>query len=210
MWDWNGTLLDDVQTCVDSINQMLRRRNLEELSTDRYRSVFGFPVKDYYEKVGFDFSAEPFDVMAVEFIDLYRQKLPFSRLFPEVRDTLEHLHKKEYRQFVLSAMEQQMLESSLVQKGIRHYFEMVAGTGDHFAHGKDDAAQWLAGHLNGHPYSVLLIGDTVHDFEVAKGQGWQCVLVTNGHQIADRLSSLGCTVVDKMEELGNLLNHHSG
>ena len=58
IWDWNGTLLDDKWLCVESINQALQKRNLPELSDDRYMEVFTFPVQEYYKAVGFDFDKE--------------------------------------------------------------------------------------------------------------------------------------------------------
>ena len=57
IWDWNGTLLNDMELCVHTINEMLQKRNLHELSVDEYKEVFSFPVKDYYQKIGFDYGA---------------------------------------------------------------------------------------------------------------------------------------------------------
>jgi len=54
IWDWNGTLLNDIQLCVQTINEMLDKRNLPLLSVNDYKDVFSFPVKNYYQKIGFD------------------------------------------------------------------------------------------------------------------------------------------------------------
>ena len=48
IWDYNGTLLNDVKLCVTIINEMLKARNLPVMSIERYRKLFDFPVKDYY------------------------------------------------------------------------------------------------------------------------------------------------------------------
>ena len=53
VWDWNGTLLDDVQVCVDTMNAMLEKRGLPLLDTARYREIFTFPVQEYYRAAGF-------------------------------------------------------------------------------------------------------------------------------------------------------------
>ena len=50
IWDWNGTLLNDIELCVLTINELLERRNLTLLSVEDYREVFSFPVKNYYQK----------------------------------------------------------------------------------------------------------------------------------------------------------------
>ena len=69
IWDWNGTLLDDVWLCVDIINAMLGRRGVPALDRERYRRIFDFPVPIYYERAGFDFSRETFAAAADEFCD---------------------------------------------------------------------------------------------------------------------------------------------
>jgi len=67
IWDWNGTLLDDAEICLEAINIMLKKRHLPELSMERYRDVFTFPVIEYYREVGFDFTLEAWDPVATEF-----------------------------------------------------------------------------------------------------------------------------------------------
>lgn len=43
IWDWNGTLLNDADLAVQTMNQLLERRGLQVLSVDDYKSVFTFP-----------------------------------------------------------------------------------------------------------------------------------------------------------------------
>jgi phosphoglycolate phosphatase len=209
VWDWNGTLLNDINICVDSINRMLQSRNIPLLSYDSYRDVFGFPVRDYYAKAGFDFFKEPFDVVAVEFIDIYRTHLPECSLFPEVIQVLEQISKSKLPQYVLSAMEQEMLESSLHEKGITQYFKIIAGTGDHFADGKLGSAKRLQKLIGLKPAHVLMIGDTIHDYEVAMEMGWQSILISNGHQSEIRLLETGRPVLQSLTMIGKYLNGYS-
>ena len=57
LWDWNGTLLDDVALCVDALNRLLRIYHYpQQYSLAQYREIFGFPIEDYYIRAGFDFS----------------------------------------------------------------------------------------------------------------------------------------------------------
>ena len=58
IWDWNGTLLNDAELALFSINVMLKKRLLPTLSLPEYKQVFNFPVKDYYLRIGFDFEKE--------------------------------------------------------------------------------------------------------------------------------------------------------
>ena len=69
IWDWNGTLLNDTKLAVESMNKILLKRGLPVLTVERYKHVFTFPVRDYYQSVGFDFDKEPFEIPAMEFIE---------------------------------------------------------------------------------------------------------------------------------------------
>ena len=40
LWDWNGTLLNDTDICVASINELLQERNLPTLSREEYLQQF--------------------------------------------------------------------------------------------------------------------------------------------------------------------------
>ena len=61
IWDFNGTVLDDMQVGIDSVNEMLAARGLPTLSgVTEYRAAFDFPVEDYYRRLGFDFDREDF------------------------------------------------------------------------------------------------------------------------------------------------------
>ena len=206
VWDWNGTLLDDVDICVDSINEMLVPRNIPPLNYDSYRRIFGFPVKDYYAEAGFDFNSEPFDVVAIQFIDIYRNHLPSCNLFPDVAGVLDFFTKKKISQYILSAMEQKMLEHSLHEKGIYGYFAFVSGTTDHYANNKLDAANRLQQIISVAPENILMIGDTVHDHEVAGVMNWKNLLIASGHQSLQRLLPTGRMVFDNLASFMKFLN----
>jgi len=200
IWDWNGTLLNDIDICLESINMLLQERSCQQLNRKQYRDIFTFPVKKYYEKAGFDFSTETFDEIAMDFIALYHNRLSDSPLHKNAEQTLKYFRQNGYRQQIVSAMEHKSLINSIQDKGILPYFENIAGIDNHFAESKADIAQNLIHELNLNKTQVCLIGDTIHDFEVAKKTGCQCILVADGHQSAERLKKTGCIVVD------NLLN----
>ena len=62
IWDWNGTLLNDLTLCVDLLNVSLEKRKLPEMTEEKYRKKFLFPIKTFYESIGFDFSKEDFTI----------------------------------------------------------------------------------------------------------------------------------------------------
>ena len=71
VWDWNGTLLNDVELNCAIMNRMLLERGKKPLpDLETYRRIFGFPIKGYYERAGFDFSREPYEDVADEYLSL--------------------------------------------------------------------------------------------------------------------------------------------
>ena len=74
IWDWNGTLLNDAWLCVEVMNLLLKRRDLKEIDLNIYQSVFGFPIIDYYRRLGFTFEKESFEIPGTEFIIEYNKR----------------------------------------------------------------------------------------------------------------------------------------
>ena len=202
IWDWNGTLLDDTELCVKTINEMLLKRNLQQLSVSKYKDVFSFPVKDYYQKIGFDFKNEPFEIPALEFIDNYNGRVQRCTLHKSSTTVLRYFQSVGIRQFILSAMKQDALELCLEQQKVSHFFEHISGLDNHYAVSKLKNGQKLLSALNLEANKVVLIGDTVHDYEVAHKLGCRCILIANGHQSRQILDSTGVLVID---EIGQLL-----
>ncbi len=201
IWDWNGTLLNDVDICVDSINILLKERGHNTLNISRYKSIFTFPVKDYYTKAGFDFSAEPFDEIAIKFIDIYKEKIKKSGLFGEAGNILSYFRDKKYRQLIVSAMQNDFLNKTVSERGIAGFFERVSGLDNHYAAGKVEIAKNLLAELSISPAEACFVGDTIHDYEVAKEIGTRCLLVSSGHQSYERLKKTGCPVVRSLGEV---------
>ena len=201
IWDWNGTLLDDIDLCIETINGLLTRRNLPLLNFEKYREVFAFPVKDYYEEIGFDFRREPFETPAKEFIEKYNKEVVHCKLHDGVKEVLRWFQEQGKQQIILSAMEQNILEWTLQQHQITGYFNKISGLDNHYAVSKINNGKALIKTLNLNPDEICLIGDTTHDFEVARTLGCKCILVADGHQSEERLCATGSKVLKRLSKL---------
>jgi phosphoglycolate phosphatase len=201
IWDWNGTLLDDTQLCVQTMNELLGKRDLPLLTAIRYKNVFSFPVKEYYRKIGFDFEVEPFEIPALEFINRYNQQMNQCSLHMDSLKLLNHFHSLGIRQFVLSAMKQDALDECLHHHQISHFFDHVSGLDNHYAVSKVENGHQLISTWKLKAHEMVLIGDTVHDYEVATGLGCRCILISNGHQSKDVLQHTGALVLDELNQL---------
>ena len=201
IWDWNGTLLNDIDHCIRSINVLLNDRKLPEINKETYKEVFSFPVKEYYKTIGFDFEKEDFSIPAHQFIDIYNEGFDSCSLQKSTVEVLTYFKEKGIRQFVLSAMEHEMLEKTLEMKGITRFFEGIAGLKDHYAVSKIHQGKQLINDFNIDKEKTWLIGDTIHDFEVATELGIRCILIADGHQSEERLQKTGGTVISDIKQL---------
>jgi phosphoglycolate phosphatase len=201
IWDWNGTLLDDAEICREAINKMLKVRNLPELSLEKYRDVFTFPVIEYYKEVGFNFDIEEWEPVAMEFINLYLSALPSCGLTPFAAKALETFKLKGYRQAIISAMQHDALLKSVSALDISEYFDFIGGIGDHYGGGKIENARNYFNQAGLKPEMITLIGDTLHDSQVANELNCKCILVATGHQSYQRLSNSGLNVINNLSEI---------
>ncbi len=209
LWDWNGTLLNDMSLCIKSMNRLLKQRKLPLLCSDRYLQVFTFPVKDYYSKLGFDFATEPFEIPAEEFILHYTAGISQVPLFNDAVSVLDYFEKKGYRQYIVSAMEHSALIQSVKERNILHYFQKVAGINDNLAFGKTTIARQLISDQKIDTTRCVFIGDTLHDAEVASEINVQSLLISKGHQHHERLKKTGNPVLNSLYDVISFIDAES-
>jgi phosphoglycolate phosphatase len=209
-WDWNGTLLNDVHTCIDAMNIVLSRRKIPLLNIHTYRQIFTFPVIDYYEKLGFDFAVDPFTRLAEEYLIEYDVLAQKAFLFPGAAEVLSHLHSKGYSQIILSAMRQADLHKQVENAKISYWFEDIIGLQDIYAKSKvENAIQYIRKNAF-NPDDIYMIGDTYHDYEVSKAIGCRCILIANGHQHLRDLSSDDVKILGDISEVCDFLEQSCG
>ncbi|MFW5708546.1 MAG: HAD family hydrolase [Bacteroidota bacterium] len=205
LWDWNGTLLNDVDHCIRCMNLLLEARRLTLLEKERYLDVFTFPVKEYYTLLGFDFHKEPFEIPAEEFIVHYNKGLEEVPLHDDVTETLAFISKKGIDQYIVSAMQHDALLASVTIRKIADYFRQINGIEDNLAFGKTAIAREIIKVHDLDPQHTLLVGDTLHDAEVADASGVECVLIARGHQHKVRLAAAGKPVYSSLKEWATTL-----
>ena len=180
VWDFNGTLLDDVAHGIACVNSLLAKRNMPTLqSVDAYHSVFCFPIEEYYRRLGL-LDVDDYPTLAAEWVGAYRAKEKELPVRKEAKALLKRLASASVKQIVLSATEVEMLKKQLYYLSLGEYFGEILGRKDYYATDKSDIAiAWREAHPTAH---VLMIGDTDHDLKAAQAAGFDCVLVAGGHQ----------------------------
>ena len=200
IWDWNGTLLDDVDAAVNALNRMLDVRGVPPTSRDYYRGHFGFPVRPFYAELGVDLEHEDWDRICVDFHRFVEEEP--KRLRPDAYEALTLAAQFGMRQFVLSALREDLLKRDMAAAGIDSFFEAIFGVDNLDGATKLDRGRDLVRHLSAAkektPPRMICVGDTLHDAEVAQALGAQCILVDGGHQTAERLAAAGVPVTSSL------------
>jgi len=207
IWDWNGTLFNDVELCANVMNLLLTQEYLPNISIKKYKEIFTFPVVEYYKIAGHTFEKNSFEVLGKQFMDEYELRKNSCDLFIGAKAILSELKSKKIQQHLLSAYEQNSLNRILKHFAIDKYFQNIVGLDNIYAGGKAHLAKNLALKIrsNGTAGNILLIGDTIHDFEVAGEINSDCILLSHGHQNQERLLTLGIPVVNNFDELSDIL-----
>jgi phosphoglycolate phosphatase len=201
IWDFNGTILDDVAHGIDCVNVMLEKRGLPILpDKTAYRKAFGFPIDEYYRRLGFDFEKEDYDtVLAPEWVALYLAGEAGCPLMEGVRETMDAIRALGIRQTVLSASKLDQLTAQLERLGLEEVFEEIIGLDNIHARSKrEQALDWKRRHPHARP---LFVGDTEHDADVAASVGGDCLLYTGGHQPVEKLAGRGVPLIGSIREI---------
>ena len=201
IWDWNGTLFDDVELCANIMNQLLKEANLPKISVTEYRDIFTFPVIDYYKALGHDVGVENWEKISHQFINEYEKNKYDFTIYPDAENVLKEIQSFGISQSVLSAYKQDTLDELVRHFNLNKFFIRLVGLDNIYAASKlDNGLKWIE-ELGFKDGEVLLVGDTLHDCEVAEAIGADAVLLSLGHQSKERLNGCKIPIIDSLSEL---------
>ncbi len=204
IWDWNGTLLNDVGAALNSVNAMLKRRGKPQINMEQYYEYIGIPIRRFYEHI-LDLETEEYSEVLKEYNKGYEQQIYEIGLSKGAKETLEKLQKAGIRQMIVSSCEQNQLNNYIKHFDLGNYFDAVLGSEDFFAGSKVERAKLYLETNRIDPASVLVVGDLVHDYQMAQNIGAACILVSIGHQSETTLVESGAKVVASISQIMNII-----
>ncbi len=205
IWDWNGTLLNDVDYAIGCMNRLLAARGMPKLDRDSYRRIFTFPVEDYYLRLGFDLERESFEALSREFIDHYYSSLEEPALYFGAGEIIDELARLGIQQCILSAMEKGPLLRQLDNHRLVGRLATIQGLDHINATSKKAEGESLLQKMQVDRQEVLFVGDTRHDLDVARHLGLRAVLLTHGHQEQNERLPGAMNICQDLWELRELL-----
>lgn len=200
IWDWNGTLHDDARASWESVNDMLARRDMPLITFEQYSSYVETPIIGFYRHI-FDLEKISFDQIAEEFHSGFDIHMKTRGLMPGAAQVLERFSSAGIRQVIVSSSEKGWLMRYAERYGILDYFDEVLGADDLEAGSKIDRARSYIERCGIDPQNTLVVGDLLHDAEMAQAIGARCALVAKGHQLRQHLEPSGQLILDDITEL---------
>jgi len=205
IWDFNGTLLSDAQLGVDCDNYVFDTLGLKRITIEDYRRHMTMPVRDFYTALGVDLNVYKYETISRLWLDRFNRHAVSVGLVPGVLELTERLKAAGFTQSILSASYEKSLLEQCEALGLCRHISEIGGLGDESAQKKTDIGRRQIEKLGLKGRDCVLVGDMVADSELADALGTDCVLVSWGHNSAERLEKTGRTVVRDMGELERVL-----
>ena len=204
IFDWSGTLVDDLGPVIEATNVVFGKYGLAPLDRESFRRNFRLPYREFYAEVLPDVALEELEG---HFRQAFAAALTPVTVLPHGREKLEWCRRLGLRAFVLTSMDASAFERQLDAFGWRHHFEATySGVLD-----KRDVIHRILETHQLDPHETAFIGDMTHDVETARHGGIFSIAVLTGYNHAERLASVSpdLTVPD-LRALRELLDERRG
>lgn len=206
VWDWNGTLLDDLPLVVESVNVLMAERDLDPITVADYTATYTRPVRVFYERL---FGRAVDDAEWAQVDDVFHAAYDeavedHASLMAGARDALAAVADRGLTQSLLSMYRHARLVPLVERFGILHRFEVVqgvrgAGGGHKLPHLERHLERMI--HVHGDdPTGVVVIGDAIDDAVAAAHVGAACVLLASGSHPVEELEQAGVPVVTTLPD----------
>ncbi len=199
IFDWSGTLVDDLPAVWRANNHVFERAGVEPMSLERFREEFELPFKPFYDRHTPDV---PDDQREAWFHGHFPEVIHLIEELPHARSFLELCRRLGIRMAVFSAIAAPQFEYLCAKNGFGEFFEAVEL-------GVRDKRERIADLLTGHglkPEETLFIGDMQHDVDAARAGGvYACATLTGYNTLGQLRESEPHLIVEHLGELAEIL-----
>lgn len=201
VWDWNGTLLDDLPVVVESVSRSIAEFGFGPITADDYRDHYTRPVRHFYDSLFARIvTDDEWQVLNATFHDAYFSLANDVALSPGAREAMELLADSGWTQSLLSMSPQGWLEGIVTRLGLFDYFEKVEGLSGVTGGLK---ATHMEAHLGGQGLNgarVVVVGDTPDDVAAARHVGATPILFDGGSHHVEVLEAEGVPIAATISE----------
>ena len=201
IFDWSGTLVDDLPAVLRATNHVFRQAGRPEMSLDQFRAEFCLPFTPFYDR---HLPGVPMAQLETWFHERFREVQDLVEPLPHAREFLIFCRKRRLRTFLLSTVHPDHWEPQAARAGFREFIDRpYTGILD-----KRKMIHQILSENALVPVETVFIGDMAHDIETAKHGGIHSVAVLTGYNKLDQLRAAGPDHI--VEHLGELLELLAG
>ena len=204
LWDWNGTLLDDLSASLEAVNMTLDVYGKKRIDLDEYKSYLDTPIYKFYEHL-FDFEKTPMNDLSMYYRKFYDELEDTIKIADGALQALQKCKEKGIKQYIISASHTDDIEKYMKKLGVTDLFDKISGSDDRKAGSKVERARLLIEEEKIPKEQCVMIGDSLHDLLTAQEIGVDVILYSGGHQAKEELLATGKTVCDDFLEIVNIL-----
>jgi phosphoglycolate phosphatase-like HAD superfamily hydrolase/ADP-ribose pyrophosphatase YjhB (NUDIX family) len=195
IFDWSGTLVDDLPAVLKASNYVLAQAGKAVMSLEQFRSEFTLPFTKFYDRHLPHISLEQIEEW---FHAEFRKSQGVVVPLPHAREFLEFCRARNVRTFLLSSVHTEHFQAQCAVLGFDAYLER-SYTGVWDKRGK--IHEILREH-GLQPEETLFIGDMEHDIHTAKHGGIHSCAVLTGYNTLEQLRAAEPDLI--VEHLGEL------
>jgi len=195
IFDWSGTLVDDLPAVWRATNYVLTQAERAEMSLEQFRAEFSLPFTGFYDR---HIPHVPLPQLEEWFHCRFREVQDSVCALPHARDFLEFCRRRKLRNFLLSTVHRDHFAVQAAVTGFGEYLEKCyVGIWD-----KRKKIHEILKENHLEPGETLFIGDMQHDIETAKHGGIHSCAVLTGYNTLEQLRVAGPDLM--VEHLGEL------
>ncbi len=204
IFDWCGTLIDDLEAVWKATNRTFEQANVAPLTLEQFRAEFQLPFRPFYERYTPHCSEAQLEGW---YLEAFEDEQGSVKPFPHSEAFLEYCQRQKIKTFVLSSIHPRHFETHLQLTGFDSLFHHTyVGVHDK----RDQITHLIATHELA-PEETLFVGDMQHDIETAKHGGTRSCAVLTGFNTSQQLQACGPDlIVEHLAELQRILESSQG
>ena len=180
VFDWDGTVVNSAGHIVASLQAACRDLGLSPPSNERARYIIGLGLADAMAYLLPDLPPADYPKLVERYRHHFVAGDQAVALFDGVREGIERLHSGGFLLAVATGKSRRGLDRALDESGLRAYFHLSRCADEGFPKPHPDMLLYLMDMLGVTPERTLMIGDTSHDLEMARGAGVAALAVSYG------------------------------
>ena len=188
IFDWDGTLSDSVGLITDLMIQSFLLHNVSPPSRMEVADILGIKLSEAFKILLKEKDQNASELIFNSYIELYNQSSNKVKLFDGVELGIKELHGYGYKIAIATGGGRNYLDSCLAQTSIKDFINVTKTSDDCFSKPHPQMCNEILNELIIEPEKSIVIGDSIHDLQMAKNAGISSLAVTYGAHKQDSLS----------------------